>query len=133
MRALSAAALALLLGGIAAAGAAVERGEAHLYLLLIFPVVTGSSALFGLGALGIVAGIVLLFLSLGEDPPTREGSVRGLGARQESAGSGGVVLIGPVPIFFGNWRNPGRRAYWVAVALGCLLLLVALAFFFVVR
>ncbi|MCI4364340.1 MAG: DUF131 domain-containing protein [Thermoplasmata archaeon] len=127
-----AAGTALLLAGILAVALAVERGEAHLYLLLIVPVVTGSSALFGLGVLGIVAGIVLLFFSLGEDLPAPPNPTVGAGANQASVGSGGVVLIGPIPIFVGSWRNPSRRAYWLAVAFGCLFLLVALAFFFVV-
>jgi uncharacterized membrane protein len=47
--------------------------------------------------------------------------------------SGGLVLVGPVPFFFGAWQRPPRWIYWLAVLFGALflvgLVLAALIFF----
>lgn len=105
---------------------AVVTGGARVSLFLVFPVVSGGSAEFLLGLVAFVLGLFTLPLALatsetlvGDD--AREGPGGGL--------RGGVVLVGPVPIFFGDWRAAGRRDYFVWAVVGSLVLglLVAVA------
>ena len=105
---------------------AIARGTAHASLVLIVPVITGTSGEFLVGVLLVFVGLVLLpLLGAGETTvatrwtdPAEPGSGR--------LASGGVVFVGPVPIFFGEWGKAVRRTYWWWVALASLLLSVAL-------
>ncbi len=58
------AALGLLVGGIALLAAAVASGGAEFHLVLIIPVVTGSSPLAFLSILIIMAAVILGFLAI---------------------------------------------------------------------
>ncbi|MCI4320463.1 MAG: DUF131 domain-containing protein [Thermoplasmata archaeon] len=106
----------------------VATGQARFYLVLVVPVVTGSSVVLVLGAVALVVGFLLLPWTFSreeeershDEPPTR----RPPSSPNET--SGGLVLVGPVPLFFGSWRSPTRARYWLAVALG-LTLIVAFA------
>jgi uncharacterized membrane protein len=132
VRAVHAAGILLLLAGLVALGLSVADGSARLYLVLLFPVITGSSPLFVLGLLGVVGGLIVFFLSA-------EGAAVGPGyggrgttpSGGRTSTSGGVVLIGPVPVFFGAWKGPSRRSYRLAVFLGCIFFVAALVLFFV--
>jgi uncharacterized protein (TIGR00304 family) len=109
----------------------VLQGNAHLYLLLVVPVVSGSSAEFFFGVLLVALGIFLLPWSLLgpiESEPPRSRPSRPADAAP-SEGSGGVILVGPIPIFFGSWRSPSRARYLTAVGVGLALLLVVVALF----
>ena len=135
--------LAALVGGVALLVLAAVRGEARLYLVLVFPVVTGEGAVFALGALLLIAGMVAAFLSwvpmmappaeaplrapapatpppppgpAGAEGPTMEGGTRW----------GGVVFIGPVPIAFGSTPRATALMLAVAVVMGLLLLVFVL-------
>ena len=55
--------LAALVGGVALLVLAAARGEARLYLVLVLPVVTGEGAVFALGTLLMLVGIVAALLS----------------------------------------------------------------------
>ena len=55
--------LAALVGGVALLVLAAVRGEARVYLVLVFPVVTGEGGVFALGTLLLIAGTVMAFLS----------------------------------------------------------------------
>jgi uncharacterized protein (TIGR00304 family) len=113
--------LVLLAVGAALIVDAVLRGSAHAALILIVPVLTGGSVEF-------LFGVLLLFLGLLSLPAltlmqglhaTEPGEAPEGGARP--SGSGGVVLIGPVPIFFGEWGEMRRRTYWWWVAVASVL------------
>lgn len=123
----------LIVLGIALVVAAVATGGAQLELIVVVPVfVGGASALFLGGVVSIFVGIFLLPLAFGsEEAEPSENSPAEPGPT--SPRSGGLVLIGPVPIFFGGWKNPGRRAYWVAVLVGAGLVVVAIALAFGLR
>lgn len=131
MRRASIVPVVLLVAGAGLVTVAVLAGGASVSLLLIVPVVTGRSAEFLLGVVLLLAGLFLLpWLWAGEveeAPPLESEAVRGP-AGNSSVGGGGVVLIGPVPIFFGGWRHLPRRAR-VAVALvgGVVLVVLTLA------
>ena len=128
MRATALAGPALLLAGGALLAVAVGSGAAQVGLFVVVPFVIGSSPLLALGILLLVLGVFLLpwtFAAVPAEEPRPSGVARE-GPASGIARSGGVVLVGPVPIFFGGWRAPSRRAYWLAVAVGsvCLVLFV---------
>lgn len=120
--------LLLLVGG-ALLGISIATGGAHLYLLLVVPVFTGTSALFGVAVALLVGGFLLLpvvFTSEARQESTPGPANTGFGPPDVSEeGSGGLLLIGPVPIFFGTWRKQPPISYRWAVVLGVVLAVVA--------
>jgi uncharacterized membrane protein len=116
----------LLALGIALIAAAVATGAAQLDLVVIFPVfVGGASALFLGGVASLLLGIFLLPLAFGgsfelESPRSDPSN------RSRPPGSGGVVLIGPIPLFFGSWKHPNRSTWWAAVGVGAALIVAVL-------
>ena len=118
----------LLIGAVLLVDALVT-GAARLYLLLILPVVTGSSPLFGASMALLVAGFLLLplmFAGPDEEEPHPAPTPTGSSPPTDGSGSsGGLVLIGPVPIFFGAWRRNPPISYRWAILLGGLLAVVA--------
>ncbi len=131
MRALRLVPVLLLVAGAGLVVAAVASGTADVALLLVFPVVTGSSALFLLGVLLLVLGLVALPFAWAVGPgPEREPSPAT--ARPSEPTSGAVVLIGPFPFFFGAFRSVPRWARWAISLTGAavvfLLVLAVLLF-----
>jgi uncharacterized protein (TIGR00304 family) len=128
-------ALASLVVGLALIGYAIRSGTADLVLLVIFPVVSGSSPAFLLGVLLTFVGIVGLMLSLSvgasfvldEEPEAAGDAAPSAPNRSSSSAAGGVVLLGPVPIFFGAAKPVGRKYYLLAVAVALVLFVVVLA------
>ncbi len=133
MRWVSLVPIGLLVAGAAAIADAVVRGGASLLVVVVLPVVTGSSAEFFLGVVFLFGGFLSLpwlFAEAALPPAEPESGVAAPSA--PLAGGGGLVLIGPVPIFFGGWRTVSRRTrWWVALAgaviLGTLLAVAILA------
>lgn len=120
MRAMRALGLAsLLAGGLLIAYAAVS-GDVRVGLFLIVPFVYGTGLAPFLGMLLVMAGLLMLAASSFTValPPRGEGIG---GERRVETRSGGVVLLGPIPIVWGN----GRVLPWM-VAAGAALLLLAL-------
>ncbi len=115
-------AVAAFLTGIALVVLAVIEGRATVSLVVIVPVVTGASGAFLLGVVLIVAGMFALPWALAdvrdEDRP--------LPTPEDHPGSspatGGLVLVGPVPIFFGSWRGVSRRTRWIVALAGTVVL-----------
>ncbi len=135
MRYRSAIPLLFLAAGVGLVTMAVLTGEATLYLLLVVPVVTGSSPLLLLGVACLFLGFLAIPFALGAsgfegEEPLPHSSAESRGA---SGGWGGVVLVGPLPLFFGRWRGMRGRGYWLAVLAGALLVVVALAVLLWVR
>jgi uncharacterized membrane protein len=122
VRGLRVVAPAFLAAGVAAVAYAVAAGGAQVGLFLVFPVVFGDSWLFYGGVLLLLVGLFALPLSFAGDAevvplPTPGASTAG--------GSGGLVLIGPVPIFFGSWRAVSRRTRIAVAAAGMAILVAA--------
>jgi uncharacterized membrane protein len=122
----------LLLGGIGAIAEAVATGQARLYLVVIVPVVSGSSPLLALGVVALLAGLLALPFAFGAEAPPRSLPTAPRAAPPGAPPApreamGGVVIVGPFPIFFGGWRRPSRRAYWLAVVVGVAALVVLVA------
>ena len=116
----------LLVLGVALLIAAVATGGAQLALVVIFSVVLGgASVLFLAGIASVFVGIFLLPLAFGDVAPEAAAAF-GAAPQPEGAATGGLVLLGPLPIFFGSWKNAGRRAYWLAAGVGLALLVAVI-------
>ena len=119
-----------LIAGVVLLADALSTGAARFYLLLVLPVITGTSPLFVLAVVLVLIGVFFLPLAFaGNDepearPPAPAPSKPGLAL--EEAGAGAVVFVGPVPIFFGAWRKNPPIAYRWALVLGVVLVVVAL-------
>lgn len=131
-------ALAALVAGAGLVVDAVLHGRASLALVVIVPVFSGSSVEFLVGVLLLVVGFFLLPLAWFE-PSEGEAFSLPREAPQppppsSGAAGGGLVLVGPVPIFFGAWKNVSRRVRLFAALSGAaLLVLLVLVFLVVVR
>ena len=124
--------LALFASGLGLVIASVAAGEAELSLLVVFPIISGSGALFLLGAVLMIASFFIGFLSLATTEQTQvpsEDGATGRGAPvSDRAKYGGVVLIGPVPIVFGS--TPRLALAMLAVGIAMAVALVCLLFLF---
>jgi uncharacterized membrane protein len=110
-------------GAILIAVAALTGG-AHAVLVLIFPVVYGDAPLFVLGILLIVTGVFALPFAFGAGT-SREPAAAPTGP----VTSGGVVLVGPIPIFWGSASGASRRVRIATAIGGTAALIVAVALF----
>jgi uncharacterized protein (TIGR00304 family) len=134
-------ALAAFVAGLALIAYAVADGAARLALVVVFPVVSGSSGLFFLGVLLTFVGILGLMASLfqsatfdigpAEEETDEDAGSRRPGGPTRTSAAGGVVLLGPVPIFFGSAKPSGRRAYLWALFLAIVLFAIVLSLFWV--
>jgi uncharacterized membrane protein len=115
----------LLLGAILIA-AALATGGAQFELIVIVPVfVGGASALFLGGVAALLVGFFLLPLTFGATfalEPTGPEAADGSPAPR----SGGVILIGPLPLFFGAWKSPSRVSWWIAAGVGAAMVVAVL-------
>lgn len=114
--------LALLVTGGILIATAVLTGGAHVAWVVVVPILYGSSFLFLGGTLLVLVGLLLgatVTVPPEEAPSDRAPQATG----SDGEGSGGVLLLGPVPIFFGRWGNRARVHYWRWVLLGVLAFL----------
>jgi len=123
------AALGALAGIVVGAGLVVDavvHGRALISLVVFVPVISGSSGEFLVGVVLLVAGLFVLPLTLWEPSEIGPFLPGDADPAEPSRGStmegGGLVLVGPVPIFFGSWRNVSRRTRWVVALVGALVL-----------
>lgn len=124
----------LFVAGVACIAGSVLSGETEVSLLLVFPVFSGSSALFLLGTSLIVLSFIAGFLALmmGQAELASAGLGSRSGASVEGAAGmekkyGGVVLLGPVPIAFGSDKKIALAMLAVGVVLALVLLVLLLA------
>lgn len=128
----------MLAGGVVLLGWAVSRGEAELYLFLIFPVVSGTGPIFAAGTLLLIVGVLATFMALSvrgagatawepvEAPPRTEAPQQ---APQGGVEFGGVVFIGPIPIVFGRGHQMGRWMLVASIVFAILLMVFILGLF----
>jgi uncharacterized membrane protein len=132
MRLAGVGALVVLVAGAAFLVDAVLHGRASLTLVVIVPVLSGGSAEFLLGVVLLVVGLFLLPLAFWEpveSEPLPSGPETPVAAPPSAGGAGGVVLLGPVPIFFGTWKNVSRRVRLLAAVVGAVVLALLVAGF----
>jgi uncharacterized protein (TIGR00304 family) len=127
--------LAAWAAGAALLADAILHGRASLSLVVILPVFSGRSPEFLLGVVLLVLGFFLLPLALWEPSDSEPLSLSAEGPAGAPptghAVGGGVVLIGPVPIFFGAWKNVSRRVRFLAALAGAVLLVLLVVGFLV--
>ena len=115
------------------------HGGATAGVFLIFPFIAGSSPSLAAGVLLLVVGFFALFFALARMGSLEEQEEEGPSLRSGGAGSttagprapssrmsyGGFLLIGPVPVVFGN--RPGWLPYLIALAAVTLLAVLVFA------
>jgi len=134
MRRSGIAALGALIAGGALLVDATLHGRASLSLVVIVPVLSGGSGEFLLGVVLLLVGLFLLPLAFWEpaENPAAVVPPEEPEATPPSLGTvgGGVVLIGPIPLFFGGWKNVSRRARLLAAIVGTAILVLLVAGYF---
>jgi uncharacterized membrane protein len=135
MRARGVVSLVLLVGGAGLIVDAIARGGASVALVVVFPVVFGASAEFFLGVVLLFLGFVTLPFAFGYTFATEEAEDGAPRSHHEVPPQevGGLLLIGPVPIFFGRWGHVRRRTRVLAALAGAALLVAAVAVFLWLR
>lgn len=133
MRPLRILATLMILAGAALLVYTIAVGDMQVALLLIVPVIYGSSSL-GILAIGLVIGGILLamadsFIGAGKGGPedvlsNKEGRPK----TDERTEFGGVVFVGPIPILFGSSR---RMTVFVAVLAAIVLAIMLLSLFYI--
>jgi len=126
--------IVLTIAGAACIADAVVRGAAGVALVVVFPIVYGSDAEFLLGVGLLIGGLLTLPIALpAPSPAAGVGSPSAVGALGEvpTTEVGGVVLIGPFPIFVGGWRTVSRRVRVAAAIVGTVLVVGAVVLFVV--
>ncbi|MGQ9587164.1 MAG: TIGR00304 family membrane protein [Thermoplasmata archaeon] len=123
--------IAFFVAGACLIGEAVVAGEADVSLVVVFPVFTGSSAVFLLGTVLILLSFIVGFVMLAIGPVGVEGTRTEplITERKEQPDRrtqyGGLVLIGPLPIAFGSDKNLAL----LMLVLGVVLLIILLGTF----
>lgn len=125
----------LLVAGAALVLDAIARGGASVALVVVLPVVFGASAEFFLGVALLFLGFVTLPLAFGYTFAAEESEGEAPRGHPEAPPQevGGLLLIGPVPIFFGRWATVRRRTRVLAALAGAVLLVAAVAIFLWLR
>lgn len=112
---------------------AALQGGAGVAVVVIVPVIYGRSLEFVAGVLLLIAGLFTLPLAF----ESAEGLPRSdLGGPEGEpyARSGGLILVGPIPIFFGSWKGVSGRTRTIAAIVGSIALvamIVVLVLYFV--
>ena len=123
--------MALLVAGAFLVVYAALEGGAEVAVVIVIPVIFGRSWEFGVGVLLLLAGFFSLPLAF---DPEVEPEPSAPGARLPDSGrTGGLVLIGPVPIFFGSWRGVSTRTRVIAAIVGTAVLVTLFVLVVLVR
>jgi len=128
-------AVGALVAGVALIALSIAEGGASIALVVIVPVVSGSSLTFLLGVVLLIVGFLWIPFALVREPDEESPSLppsTGTAPAEGQGGVGGFVLVGPVPIVFGSWKGISRRTRWWLALAGAVLLSVALVAFAVV-
>jgi len=110
--------LGLAAASVALGWVAAGRGELVLYLFLVFPVLMAEGAWGATSVLLALAAFVMVLINLRYAVDIHEGGTK------KSVSTGGVLLIGPIPIVFGTDRRTTILALMAAVAVMAVLLLL---------
>lgn len=124
-------AIAILVAGASLIVYSAIQGASSVALVIVFPVVSGSSVPFLLGVLLVFVGFFALPFALAHewDEGPRHAPSSPLPSAEPQGGGGGFVLIGPIPILFGSWKKVGRRLRWLLALAGAILLTFAFVAF----
>jgi uncharacterized protein (TIGR00304 family) len=125
--------IAMFLAGAFTIAYAVASGKADVSLVVIFPVFSGSSGIFLLGILLIVASFFVGFGLLAMAPAELEEGTASTMSQvsnqtKRETKFGGVVLIGPIPIAFGSDKNLALAMLVVGIILAVAFVVALFAF-----
>jgi uncharacterized protein (TIGR00304 family) len=133
MRPLRILAAVMILAGAILLVYGIAVGDMQVALLVIVPVIYGSSSL-GILAIGLVIGGIVVamadpFLGVGKEE-SRDvlSNEEGRSKNERRIEFGGVVFIGPIPILFGSNR---RMTIFVAVLAAIVLAIMLLSLFYI--
>jgi uncharacterized membrane protein len=99
----------LLAAGVTLIVLAVLERTVEFSLVVVVPVFFSSSWELPVGVLLVMGGVFATFVAVAEAEPV---DPAGAGTPAEPS-TGGVLVIGPVPIFLGSLRRLSRRARWI--------------------
>ena len=102
---------------------AALQGGAQLAIVVFVPVIFGRSLEFVVGVLLVVAGLFTLPMAFESNEEVAPSVPPGAGPSARE-GAGGLIQIGPVPIFFGSWRDVSTRTRVIAAIVGAVILAV---------
>jgi uncharacterized protein (TIGR00304 family) len=133
MRPLRILAALMILAGAALLVFTIAVGEMQVALLLIVPMIYGSSSLgilaIGLVIAGIFVAIADSFFDAGkEESQDALSNEEGRSKTEGHTEFGGVVFIGPIPILFGSSR---RMTVFVAILAAIVLAIMLLSLFYI--
>ncbi|BAB59221.1 hypothetical protein [Thermoplasma volcanium GSS1] len=122
----------IIIGVIALVGLAA-LGQAHFALFVIFPVIYGTG-LSVIPFLIIFLGIVIMFFApftMGgryeyKEPQDYVNKMEEEQEEKRKSSFGGLIMIGPIPIIFGN----NKTIVYVSIAIAILILLVFILYYF---
>lgn len=134
---------ALVLAGLAVLAYGASLGQVSVAFVLVFPIVIGTGPWGFLGGLLVMAGLLAASWAFAREhlrvePQVEQAHYAGRGeVRTErwpepeppvspgpQRGSGGFILLGPVPIAFGSTRELATKMLLLAVVVLALLLLL---------
>jgi uncharacterized protein (TIGR00304 family) len=115
------AATLLLAAGVALIVVAVLQRTTQFAIVVFVPVFFTTSWELPVGVFLVIAGAFATLVAVA--PAGSEGLAGAAPAEDRS--TGGLVLIGPIPIFFGSMTRLSRRARWTVTVL-CVAVFVAL-------
>ncbi len=124
----------ILIAGAALISKEVVTGNASVGLAFIVPIITGSGLQFLFGMLCIFVGIITVVMGMAGEHHVIDGrefespDAKNKGNGRSKVRTGGVLLIGPLPISFGSDAGAMHMAQILAVIM-LLLALVFLLFF----
>jgi len=101
------------------------QGGTSFAIVVVVPVFFTRSWELAVGVLLLTLGLFALLYAVSE-PVAFAPSLPDAGG--SGGGSAGLLVIGPVPIFFGSWTRLSVRARW-AVTILCVVVFVALIVF----
>lgn len=115
----------------------ILEGDANIALFLFFPVIYGTGIYLMLGILLIFISFLLFFIFPFR---TRYTSHRGRSEKnfsynrqeEKELGStyGGVIFIGPIPIFFGKDVSTTKKMMWIGLVIALILAFLYLMIIF---
>lgn len=125
--------IAMFVAGLGLIVTDVATGEADLSLFIIFPVFSGTTAIFLLGTSLIVSSFILGFVLIAWDSGALDERARAEtsrtsdGSQGRSVQYGGVVLLGPIPIAFGSNKKIALVMLVVGIVMAIVILGLLLA------
>jgi uncharacterized membrane protein len=120
VRGVAIAAALLLIAGVATLALAVVEKTTSFAIVVFLPVFYSTSWELPVGTIFVMLGVLAAFAAVSGGAPDSSTS------HEASASSGGLVVIGPLPIFLGSFRDLSPRVRTIVTILCVIAFLAAL-------